>query len=189
MSQPPPRILITGKPGVGKTTIIQKVIERLQVPYGGFYTEEIREGGVRVGFRLRTMEGKEGIMAHVNSKSPHRVSKYGVEVSAFEDIAVPELDRVLQGYFPPGSRGEHKGSALLVIDELGRMELFSRKFQEKVLEIFDHPIPILAVIQDSRNPFLDRIRGRDDVMIYRVTVGNRDGLVGEIVKELESVRV
>jgi nucleoside-triphosphatase len=171
-----PRILITGKPEVGKTTLIQKVLDKLQAPYGGFYTEEIREGGVRVGFRLRTMEGKEGIMAHVNSKSPHRVSKYGVEVSAFEDIAVPALDRAVR-------------MQLVVIDELGRMELFSRKFQDKVLEIFDHPIPILAVIQDSRNPFLDGIRGRDDVTIYRVTAENRDGLVGEILKKLESLKV
>jgi nucleoside-triphosphatase len=183
----PPRILITGKPGVGKTTIIQKVLDRLQVPYGGFYTEEIREGGARVGFRLRTTEGEEGIMAHVNSTSPQRVSKYGVEVSAFEDIAVPALDRVLQQYLPPGSRGEYKGGTLLVIDELGRMELFSRKFQDKVMEVFDHPIPILAVIQDSKNPFLDKIRARQDVTLIHVTHENRDRLVGEIVKRLESL--
>jgi len=221
-----PRILITGKPNVGKTTIIQKVLKELPVTYGGFYTEEIRERGARVGFRLRTTDGVEGILAHVRSESPHRVGKYGVEVSSFEDIAVPALDRILRQFtsgetgssertFPYASRGEEKGgrfgearipqsippydnrgeekggpsgvarlphsAMLVVIDELGRMELFSQKFQDKVLEVFDHPLPILAVLQDSHNPFLDAIRGRDDVRVIRVTRKNRDELVGEIV--------
>jgi len=232
-----PRILITGKPNVGKTTIIQKVLKELPVTYGGFYTEEIREFGVRVGFRLRTTDGAEGVLAHVDSQSPHRVGKYGVEVGAFEDIAIPALDRILRQFTsgetgssqrtcPYASRGEEEGgrfgearipqsippydsggnlsayggqkggpsgvarlphsAMLVVIDELGRMELFSQKFQDKVLEIFDHPLPILAVLQDSHNPFLDAIRERDGVRIIRITRKNRDEVVGEIVGRLNA---
>ena len=77
----------------------------------------------------------------------------------------------------------------MVMDELGRMELFSKKFQQKVLEVFDSSVPILAVIQDRRNQFLDAIRGRKDVVIFRVTEENREGLVGEIVGKLESLKV
>jgi nucleoside-triphosphatase THEP1 len=255
MNKVSPRILITGVPGVGKTTLVRKVVEKLDVPLRGFYTEEIREQGKRVGFKLRTIEGKEGVLAHIHSTSRFRVGKYGVEVRAFEEIAVPELERALQLSSPLQSRGEKKGGVplvipakagiqvfpplervdikgndppfvppycrsggdspsplqsrgekkggirrvipakagiqpfILVMDELGRMELFSKKFQQKVMEVFDSSVPILAVIQDRRNPFLDAIRGRKDVMLYRVTEENREGLVGEIVGKLESVKV
>lgn len=171
MEHKPPRILITGKPGIGKTTVVRKVLERLPISYGGFYTEEIREKGKRLGFRLVTMDGKEGILAHVKSRSRYRVAKYGVEVETFEDIAVPALDRALS-------------KQLVVMDELGRMELYSRKFQDKVLEVFEKPVAIFAVVQDSQNHFLDGIRGREDVTIYRVTAENRDELVGEILEKL-----
>jgi len=199
MAKLPPRILITGTPGVGKTTLVRKVVENLSVRLGGFYTEEIREQGKRVGFRLRTLDGQEGILAHVKSKSRFRVGKYGVEVRTFEEIAIPALDRVLSVatgggqssppcYCPNGRlwrRGEQKGGHLVVMDELGRMELFSQKFQQKVMEVFDSSVPILAVIQDRRNPFLDAIRGRKDVVMFRVTEENRDGLVREIIGKLK----
>jgi nucleoside-triphosphatase len=177
MSAIPPRVLITGAPGVGKTTVVQKVLKELSVLVGGFTTEEIREGGKRLGFRLRTLDGQEGILAHVGSRSKYRVGKYGVEVETFERIAVPALDRAL------------RRNQLVVLDELGRMELYSRKFQDKVMEVFGSTMPIMAVIQDRRNPFLDGIRGRGDVTMYRVTVENRDDLVGGIVKKFKSVKV
>ena len=166
-----PRILITGKPGVGKTTVIQKVLQELPVSTGGFYTEEIREKGTRVGFRLKTLDGREGILAHVDSDSPYRVSKYGVEVKTFEDIAVPALEEAL------------KRDQLLVLDELGRMELFSKLFQQTVHRILEHPVPVLAVIQDRRNPFLDAIRLRSDVTLIRITEKNRNQVVAEIVNK------
>jgi nucleoside-triphosphatase len=122
-----------------------------------------------VGFRLKTLNGREGILAHVDSDSPYRVSKYGVEVKTFEDIAVPALEEAL------------KHSQLLVLDELGRMELFSKLFQQTVHRILESPVPVLAVIQDRRNPFLDAIRLRKDVTLIHITDHNRNQVVSEII--------
>ncbi|MFQ6001621.1 MAG: nucleoside-triphosphatase, partial [Anaerolineae bacterium] len=71
-------ILLAGRPGVGKTTVIKQVVEMLGGEAGGFYTEEIRQGGRRLGFKIITLEGEEGVLAHVDIKGAPRVSKYGV---------------------------------------------------------------------------------------------------------------
>ena len=189
----PPRILITGKPGIGKTTVVQKVLKELPVLTGGFYTEEIREKGARVGFRLKTLDGREGILAHVESDSPYRVSKYGVEVKTFEDIAVPALELVLQQFNSRAAGDTHLSAAgcphpavIVVMDELGRMELFSKLFQQTVHRILEYPVPVLAVIQDRRNPFLDAIRFRKDVTLIRITDKNRNSVVEEIINNFRN---
>ena len=86
------KILITGRPGIGKTTVIQKVLERMKPMAGGFFTEEIRKRGNRLGFRVRDIHtGKEGILAHVEHRGGPRVGKYGVDIDSFEEIGVAAL--------------------------------------------------------------------------------------------------
>jgi len=163
-------IFLTGKPGCGKTTIIKKIILELEIKTGGFYTEEIRESGERVGFKVRSSEGEEGLLAHKNIKSHYRVGKYGVLVNSFEVIGVSALENAV------------KNSELIIIDELGRMELFSKKFQSAVLKALDSTKPVLGVIQQKKNPFLDAIRKRDDVTVISVSEENRNQLP-PVVKE------
>jgi len=81
---------------VGKTTVVMKVVEGFSGRAGGFYTEEIRTGNTRQGFQIRTLDGRNGILAHVNHSGPFRVGKYGVDVEAFDEIALPSLERALE---------------------------------------------------------------------------------------------
>lgn len=158
-------LFLTGRPGVGKTTLIVKLLRVLEGEVGGFFTREIRERGQRVGFKIQDLRGPEGVMAHIDHPSPQRVSRYGVDVRTLEAIAVPALERAL------------RESDWVVMDELGRMELYSRAFQEMVLRVLESPKRVVGVIQQSSNPFLNAIRQRQDVQIFTVTLDNRDPLL------------
>ena len=80
-------LLLTGMPGVGKTTIVRQVAAQLNGQRsGGFYTEEIRLCGERQGFRLVTLDGRERVIAHVNFPKTYQVGKYGVDVAAIDEI-------------------------------------------------------------------------------------------------------
>ena len=85
-------ILICGKPGIGKTTLIKKIAENLREKATGFYSEEIRRENKRVGFKIKTLRGKEGILSHINSKSPYRVGKYKVNLKEFEEICITSIE-------------------------------------------------------------------------------------------------
>lgn len=168
-------ILITGRPGVGKTTVIKRVISTLDLKPGGFYTEEIREGRVRKGFRIKTFSGKSGILAHADNRSGPRVGKYGVDMKSFESTALPELEHAI------GNR------ELVVIDEIGKMELFSHRFKDLVLKSLDGPAPVLGVIMESGNGFISDIQQRKDVRLFRITLGNRDTIVPDILKSVDEL--
>jgi nucleoside-triphosphatase len=165
-------LLLTGRPGVGKTTLIQRVVARLGRPADGFYTRELRQGGRRVGFEIVTLSGDVGVLAHVDIQSRYRVGRYGVDLTALERVGVPAVQRAIrQGW-------------LVVIDEIGKMELFSEAFKAVVLEALDSPVPVLASITRGRHPWARRIKERPDVTIIEVTPGNRDALVDHLVQRL-----
>jgi len=168
-------ILLTGRPGVGKTTVVEKVVKKLAIPVGGFYTREIRERGVRVGFRLSTWDGKGGIMSHVHFDSPFRVGKYGVDIRVIDEIGVPAIQEAMTS------------DKIIVIDELGRMELFSQKFQETVWQALEKKVPLLGVIQERPHPFLNLVRKRPDVELIPVTVKNRNILVDQLLHRLLNI--
>jgi nucleoside-triphosphatase len=169
----PPKILLTGRPGVGKTTVIMKVVEEFRGRAGGFYTEEIRKGNTREGFRIRTLDGRDGILAHVSHPGPFRVGKYGVDVDALDGIALPSLERALE-------RDE-----LVIIDEIGKMELFSRRFRSVLQRILESEKGILGVIHRETDPFTRRIRQHPAMEILTVTENNRDSLPHLILEKLE----
>ena len=164
------KILIAGRPGVGKTTLIKNVLKRLPTPAAGFFTEEIRTGGERLGFKVRDIAtGREGMIAHVDYPGPLRVGRYGVALADFEEVGVKALEDALER------------DAIIVIDELGKMEILSKKFQDVVLRIFDSNKSVIATIGAKPHPLTDAIRKRKDVAIFQVTAKNRDGLPEEIV--------
>jgi len=157
-------ILLTGNPRVGKTTIIKKVVENLK-DVGGFYTEEIRDG-YRKGFRIITLDGKEGILAHVDIKRRYRVGKYGVNIEDLENIAVKSVEKGLD-------------RDIIVIDEIGKMELFSEKFRNTLEKALDTG-KVLGTIMKKSNYFADKVKNRKDVKVLLVEESNRDVLVEEI---------
>ncbi|HID96199.1 MAG TPA: NTPase [Candidatus Latescibacteria bacterium] len=168
-------ILITGRPGVGKTTLIKKAIKTLGKHTGGFYTEEIKSGGHRKGFRIRTLDGHEGILAHVDYKSKHKIGKYGINIKDLEEVAIPAVERAIAF------------TDLIIMDEIGSMELCSHRFQRVVVDALNCSKPVLGVIQRRQNAFLDTLRKRPDVRIITVTPNNRDNLVQEIKRLLEKL--
>ncbi len=168
-------VFFTGYPGVGKTTIIKKMVSEIGNG-GGFYTEEIREVGIRVGFKIITLEGKEGILAHKDIPSPYQVGRYGVNIKDLEEIATESILRTIED-------GEKK---LIVIDEIGKMELFSSRFREVVMMALDDSSKrVLGTIQNQPNPFIEEIKSRKDVKIISVNANNRNSLPQKIWSNLK----
>jgi nucleoside-triphosphatase len=162
-------ILITGLPGVGKTTLIRQLcVELSALRPAGFYTQEIREGNVRRGFELVTLDGKKGLLSHVGTKGPFRVGKYGVDVVGFEKL-LAKID-----FFAPAT-------GLAVIDEIGKMECLSAGFRRLVTEILDSDKPLLATIALKSSGFIEEVRLRPDVRPLTITAGNRDKLGSQIL--------
>ena len=168
--------MITGRPGVGKTTLIQRILEQFpSLEIGGFYTTEICNHGSRQGFSIHDLEGKKGLLAHVRQTSPHRVGPYGVNVEDIDKVAVAAL-----------KAGIGK-TDLMVIDEIGSMELCSNAFRKVVLKALDSNTPVLGTLQQSSNPFLERIRARPDLRILSLTERNRERLRRELLEEVGRV--
>ena len=162
------KILLTGRPGCGKTTLIKSVVNKLDRPAGGFYTEEIRERGRRVGFRIVPLDGNGTAFAHVDFKTAERLGKYGLDLSAVETIAVAAL------------RAAARARHLVVIDEIGPMEIRSAIFREAVNEVLESGVPVLGTITARSLPFADRIKKRRDITVIEVHPTNRDQLVTEL---------
>lgn len=167
-------LLLTGNPGVGKTTVVRKVLHLLppQIKPEGFFTEEVRKDKERIGFQIVTLEGQRAWLARKDLPSQHRVGKYGVNREAIESLIMPTLKRAMSQ------------SDLIVIDEIAKMELSHPDFAKVVWKCLESPKPVLGVIQRSRLPFLDKVREREDVQIWEVTMGNRNQLPEQIAKFL-----
>lgn len=166
-------LFVTGKPGVGKTTLIERVLSSLGVEAAGFFTREIRERGARVGFSIASLSGAAGVLAHVDLETSYRVGRYGVNRSDLERVGVQAIEDGV------------RGTPLVVMDELGRMELCSPRFRAAVEHALDSDATVFGTIQDRRNPFLDGIRARPDVTVLRVTECNRYDMADPIVRVLE----
>ncbi|HHT9138076.1 MAG TPA: NTPase [Candidatus Wunengus sp. YC60] len=169
-------LLITGKPGVGKTSVIKKIIPLLGTSAGGFFTEEIRVMDRRMGFRIVTLDGEEGIMAHVDFSSNYKVGKYRVDLDSFEKVALPAIEKAM------------KDKSIIVIDEIGKMELFSIKFRELVKKILDGEKPLLCVIKENGDAFTEEIKNRVDVSLVTVNYENREGLPEKVLEMLKEMK-
>jgi len=161
-------LLLTGKPGTGKTSLIREAVAGAGVKAGGFYTEEMRRGGIRQGFRLVTLDGREAVLAHVNFSSPYRVSKYKVDLDSLNRVGVSALRQALIE------------CDLIVIDEIGKMELLSPQFREAVRRAIDGDKRVLGTIMLNPNPFCDALKAHPGVRVLTVTRDNREQALAEI---------
>ena len=169
-------ILLTGPPRSGKSTLIEAVLKRTEEPVTGFFTREMREGGERVGFSINTLKGREGILAHKGMRSRYRVGRYGVNLKDIEDIAVPAMI--------PTGHGE-----IVVIDEVGKMECFSRLFRETLSQVLDSPNRVLGSIALRGDAFIEAIKLREDVIVVEVTIRNRVILVNQLLNTLKAFSI
>lgn len=162
-------ILITGTPGCGKTTLFKRLVEGLRhLEPVGFYTREIREGGVRKGFSLTGLDGSSGLLAHVDLPGDFRVGRYGVDVAGFEDFIV----RI------PFS---NRGTRVVMIDEIGKMECFSRKFQRLVSEALDSDKTFIATVALKGSGLIAAVKKRTDIQRFEAIRNNQETIISQIL--------
>ena len=160
--------LLTGRPGTGKTSLIKQVVAELKGSAGGFYTEEIRVQGTRLGFRLITLDGQEAVLAHVDFDKRFRVGKYGVDVGSLDRMGVSALCRAVEQ------------CALVVIDEIGKMELLSADFREAVSAAVGSGKRVIGTIMFDAHPWADSLKRQPQVKVVEVTRANRPQILDNL---------
>ena len=163
-----PVYLLTGKPGTGKTSLIRQAVDELEGGAGGFYTEEIRSQGTRLGFRLVTLEGHQAILAHTDFSKRFQVGKYGVDIEALDRVGVSALRKAAEQ------------CDLVVVDEIGKMELFSADFREVVFAIIGSGKRVLGTIMFPSNPWADDIKRQPQVKLVTVTRANYQQVLDDL---------
>jgi len=170
-------IFITGRPGIGKTTVLLRAVDVLKTRgyrVGGMISHEVREGGVRVGFEIVDFEtGRKGWLAHVNQPTGPQVSKYRVNLHDLNAIGTNSI-------FTATANAD-----VIVVDEIGPMELFSSAFKEAVAQVIGSEKPVLGTVHyRARDPLITAIRAREDAEVLEVTYENRRSLHNLIIMKL-----
>lgn len=177
MSFKPIKIFLTGLPGCGKTTAIMQIAGNLdQGKIAGFYTQEIREGDTRKGFRWARFDGLSGILAHTNIKSPYKVGKYGIDLTGFEKSIVPILDV------------KQANIELFIIDEVGKMECLSRKFIAAVRELLASDKSMLATVAQRGAGFISEVKSYPGVTLLKLASSDREKVTSEVIQRLSFLK-
>ncbi len=177
MSSQSAKILITGLPGCGKTTTVMQILERLNCKkVAGFYTQEIRQGNKRKGFRWMCLDGTTGVLAHVDIKGPFKVGKYGVDVIGFEKSVVSVLGI------------EQSDAELFIIDEIGKMECLSKKFVAAVRRLFTSDKSVLATVAQKGSGLISEVKNFADTRLFHLAQQGRNETIVEILEILSFLK-
>jgi nucleoside-triphosphatase len=156
-------ILITGRPGIGKTTAMRRLADLLAGRrIAGFTTDEVRVRGTRRGFAIATFDGRRGVLADIGIRSRWRVGRYGVDVEGFEQLVCPLL--------------EAPDAEAVLVDEIGRMECFSERFCRAIEALADAPAPLVATVAARGGGLIAAIKQRPDAQLHTLTHANRDDM-------------
>ncbi|NHJ32740.1 MAG: AAA family ATPase [Asgard group archaeon] len=164
-------IMLTGFPRVGKTTVIMRFLEKTRRECSGFYTEEIKnQNGRREGFKVVGIStGEVGILAHINVKSFRKVGKYFVDIEGFEAVALPEMDTKAE---------------IVIIDEIGKMELYSSKFKFQLLHNLNNQNVLATITKKGGGNYVELMKKREDIELIELTKQNRDEVVKELLERI-----
>ncbi len=168
-------LLLTGSPGSGKTTVLMKIAQALKVKgyaVGGMASQEVRSCGARIGFEIIDLSSlKKGWLAHASLKSGPQVGRYRVNMSGLEGLGVGAIVNAVDN------------SDVVVIDEIGPMELLSALFKEAVKKAIDSRKFVIGVVHwKARDSLITEVKARKDADLYAVTYENRDR-IHEVILE------
>ena len=173
------KILLTGKPGVGKTTVLVETIGELEgrgLRIGGMISREVRDGGVRVGFEISDLaSGRKGWLAHVAQQEGPQIGKYRVDLKDLVEIGVNAINQA----------ASDSTTSVIAIDEVGPMELCSEDFRNAVEKAVEAEKPLIGTIHyKARSTLIDDIRSRSNVKIIEITHDNRSYVKKAVLNEL-----
>ena len=167
LSGPRKKLLITGAPGTGKTTLLKKLAYWL-IENGfsvkGFFTEEVRKKGKRQGFIIKLFSKEKSFWLAKREKGSPRVGSYRVFVENL-DQAILELKKDLIN---------STDKTLWFIDEIGKMELLSQNFKTFINELVNSQLVLVSTIAESKVDFIERLKNREDVVLCRINPENRN---------------
>jgi len=149
-------LFVTGTPGIGKTTLIKECTFPFREYVGGFYTEEIKENNARMGFLLKTFSGYSGVLAAKGMKSEKKLNKYGIDLNVLDQMGTKALVEA------------QKDKKVVVVDEIGSMEIFSSYFCDTIAEIMGGKKPLLATIRLKAEPFTSQIKKMSDTELLQL---------------------
>jgi len=167
---------ITGRPGIGKTTVLLNAANELKnkgYSVGGMLSREVRQEGTRVGFEIVDFTtGRRGWLAHVNQPAGPQVSKYRVNLHDLDQIGVNAI------------RDAVKDAEVVIVDEIGPMELFSSAFKQVINDAVESQKLVLGVIHHStRDPIINSLKNRNDAEIVEATMENRQRLHNLLIQK------
>jgi len=170
-------LFVTGQPGVGKTTVLLRVVDSLKAKgydVRGMISREVREQGTRVGFEIKDLyTGQKGWLSHVRQSSGPQVGKYRVNLEDLKNIGVNSILNAT------------KNADVIVVDEIGPMELFSQDFKDAILQAVNSTKPVLGTIHfKAQNPLVNAIKARNDAEIFEVTQESRKSIHNLIITKI-----
>ena len=173
-------LLITGQPGIGKTTALTRIVQALNQQghkVGGMITREVRSSGIRVGFQILDIDsGQTGWLAHIHQQTGPKIGKYGVNLSDLNQIGVKAITNAM------------KDQDIIAIDEIGPMELLSEEFTDAVRKTAESQKPLISVIHwKARDKLIDQIKARKDAQTYVITAENRDILPQTVIEKAQEL--
>ncbi len=172
------KIFITAKPRTGKSTAIRKIVDLLgKENCSGFLTEEIRVDGCREGFRIITLDGREGVLASTSSNSLNRLGRYGIELERFEELCISSIKDI------------PKSKNYIIIDEVGPMQLLSEDFKQELINIISDKNQVIGTVFYGNHPWIDKFKNQEEIELVEITFGNRDELPSQIVSRFASKNI